>query len=184
MESRDNAKQVRLPKRKKRKKIKLKKYHFADAGSHIHTLGLCQQNIHEEGGNNESKSHRKLRFIIFIIMIIELVRLFSLLIYYHNQEEDIIDEKMFLWFGDLFFFLPQIRIHWTIIIMVGTIRILQTQVLYYRLWRNGRMRCIPMVRLFQVFAGMRSSKELGLGWKDVIKLMKRYANILKGGFTI
>jgi hypothetical protein len=40
------------------------------------------------------------------------------------------------------------------------------------------------VRLFQVFAGMRSSKELGLGWKDVIKLMKRYVNIFKGGFTI
>ena len=65
-----------------------------------------------------------------------------------------------------------------------TIRILQTQVQYYLLWRNGRMRCVPMVRLFSVFAGMRSSKELGLGWKDVIKLMKRYVNIFKGGFTI
>jgi len=59
-----------------------------------------------------------------------------------------------------------------LVIMTAGLRLLHTQFLYHRLWKSGRMKCIPSAQLFQVFAGMRSSKELGLGWKDVIKLMK------------
>ena len=156
----------------RRKKIKLKKYYIKDAGEQIYSLGLCRQRIDEESGHNESKSHQKLRHIILIVLILSLVKFCSLLIYYHNQEEDIIDEKMFLWFGDFFFFQPQIRKHVIVPFIAAGLRQLHTQFLYHRLWKNGRMRCIPSVELFQVFAGMRLSKELGLGWKDIIKLMK------------
>ena len=90
----------------------------------------------------------------------------------HNQEEEIIDEKMFLWFGDLFFFQPKMRKHFIVAHIALGFRQLHTCFLYHRLWKSGRMRCIPSAQLFQVFAGMRSSKELELGWKDVIKLMK------------
>ncbi len=80
---------------------------------------------------------------------------------------------MFKWFGDYFYFEPGIRKHFNIIMIVVASRSLQTQLLYNQQWRNERMRCIPTLKLFQVFAGMRSSKELGLRSKDVIKLMKR-----------
>ena len=156
----------------KRKKIKLKKYYIKDVGSEIYAIGLCRQRIDEESSHNESKSHRKLRQIVCTFLILYLVRLCALLIYYHNQEKEIIDEKMFLWFGDFFFFQPQIRKHFIVLQIATGFRLLHTQFLYHRLWKSGRMKCIPSERMFQVFAGMRSSKELGLGWKDVIKLMK------------
>ena len=159
-----------------RKKIKLKKYHCKDGWSQIHRLGLCRQSLDEESGVNESKSHRWLRIGILIAIVMFIVKQFSLLMIYHNQEKDgeyIFDEIMFKWFGDYFFFEPKIRKHLNIILIVEVIGPLQTQLFYHRLWRNGRMRCIPTIKLFQVFAGMRSSKELGLAWLDVIKLMKR-----------
>jgi len=162
------SKNIRL----KRKKIKIKKYYIKDVGSEIYAIGLCRQRIDEESSHNESKSHRKLRQLVSIFVILWLVKFCALLIYYHNQEEEIIDEKMFLWFGDFFFFQPQIRKHYIIGLIVVGFRLLHTQFLYHRLWKSGRMKCIPSERLFQVFAGMRSSKELELGWKDVIKLMK------------
>jgi hypothetical protein len=156
----------------KRKKIKIKKYYIKDVGSEIYAIGLCRQRIDEESSHNESKSHRKLRRIVCIFLILCLVKYCSLLVYYQNQEEDIIDEKMFIRFGDFFFFQPQIRKHIIVALIAIGLRLLHTQFLYHRLWKSGRMRCIPSAQLFQVFAGMRSSKELGLGWKDVIKLMK------------
>ena len=156
----------------KRKKIKLKKYYIKDVGEMNYAIGLCRQRIDEDSSQNESKSHRNLRHIISIVSILSLVKYFSLLLYYYNQEEDIIEEKMLFWFGDLFFFLPQIRMHFNVAILASAIGLLQTQLLYHQQWRNGKMKCIPSSRLFQVFAGMISSKEMGLGWKDVIKLMR------------
>ena len=156
----------------KRKKIKIKKYYIKDVGSEIYGIGLCRQRIDEESSNNESKSHQKLRRFLCISIILWLVKYCALLIYYHNQEEEIIDEKTFVWFGDSFFFQPQIRKHFILAIIVAGFRQLHTQFLYHRLWKSGRMKCIPSAQLFQVFAGMRSSKELELRWKDVIKLMK------------
>src|SRR5581483_6146771 len=156
----------------KRKKIKIKKYYIKDIGSEIYAVGLCRQRIDEESSHNESKFHQKLRQFVCIFMTLLLIKYCALLIYYHNQEEEIIDEKMFLWFGDYFFFQPQIKKHVIIILIVIGFRQLHTQFLYHRLWKSGRMKCIPSESFFQVFAGMRSSKELGLGWKDVIKLMK------------
>ena len=156
----------------KRKKIKIKKYYIKDIGNEIYTIGLCRQRIDEESSHNESKLHQKLRQFLCIVLILWLVKNCALLIYYHNQEEEIIDEKMFVWFGDSFFFQPQIRKHFLVTVIVSALRLLHTQFLYHRLWKSGRMRYIPSAQLFQVFAGMRSSKELGLGWKDVIKLMK------------
>ena len=161
----------------KRKKIKIKKYYIKDVGSEIYAIGLCRQRIDEESSNNESKSHQKLRQFVCIFLILWLVKCCALLIYYHNQEEEIIDEKMFVWFGDFFFFQLQMRKHAIVTLSVAGLRLLHTQFLYHRLWKSGRMRCIPSVELFQVFAGMRSSKELELGWKDVIKLMKMWVNI-------
>ena len=161
----------------RRKKIKLKKYHCKDGWTQIHRLGLCRQSLEEESGVNESKSHRWLRIGILIGSVMFIVKQFSLLMIYHNQEKegerDVIDKNMFKWFGDLFFFEPRIRKHMIITVILAAIRLLQTQLLYHRMWRNGNMRCIPTIKLFQVFAGMRSSKELGLGCKEVIKLMKR-----------
>ena len=157
-----------------RKKIKLKKYHCKDGWSQIHRIGLCRQSLDEESGINESKSHRWFRLGILIAMGTFIFKSFLLLLIYHNQEdEDIIDENMFRLFGDFFFFEPRIRKHFIFYCSFAFISPLQTQLLYYLQWRSGRMRCIPSVNLFQVFAGMRSSKELGLGWQDVIKLMKR-----------
>ena len=167
---------MKLQNNTRRKKIKLKKYHCKDGWTQIHRLGLCRQSLEEESGVNESKSHRWLRIGILVTMCMLMVKQCSLLMIYHNQEEEedyVIDEIMFKWFGDYFFFEPRIRKHFNFLLIVGAIRSLQTQLLYYRLWRNGNMRCIPTVKLFQVFAGMRSSKELGLGSQDVIKLMKR-----------
>jgi len=160
------------PTERKRKKIKLKKYYIKDVGKIIYAIGVCRQRIDEDRSQNESKSHRNLRYIISIVSILSLVKYSSLLIYYYNQEEDIIDEKMLFWFGDLFFFQPQIRMHFNVALLAATIRLLQTQLLYYQQWRNGKMKYIPNARLFQVFSGMISSQELGLGWKDVIKLMR------------
>src|SRR5581483_4076352 len=158
--------------RQKRKKIKLKKYYIKDVGNEIYAIGLCRQRIDEESSQNESATHRKLRHFISIGLIYWIVKYCWLLIYYYNQEKDIIDEKMFLWFGDFFFFQPQMRKHF-IVAQIGVgFRLLHTKFLYHRLWKSGRMRCIPNEKLFQVFAGMKSSKELGLEWKDVIKLMK------------
>src|SRR5580698_5523816 len=93
----------------KRKKIKIKKYYIKDVGSEIYAIGLCRQRIDEESSHNESKSHRKLRRIVCTFLILCLVKYCSLLVYYQNQEEDIIDERMFLWFGEFFFFQPQMR---------------------------------------------------------------------------
>src|ERR1700722_10508114 len=95
-----------------RKKIKIKKYYIKDVGSEIYSIGLCRQRIDEESSHDESKSHQKLRQLVCIFLILLLVKLCALLIYYHNQEEEIIDEKMFLWFGDSFFFQPQMRKHY------------------------------------------------------------------------
>jgi hypothetical protein len=159
--------------RKKRKKLKLKRYHLKDAGTQIHSVGLSRQTVDEEGGENESKSHERLRQIIFIVTMILLIKSCFLLIYYHKQEKDIIDERMFFWFGDLFFFEPKIRKHAIVAQIVGMLCSLQTQLLYHRLWKSGRMRCTPSALLFQVFAGMISSKELGLRSKDVVKFMRR-----------
>ena len=164
-------------KNRKKKKIKLKKYHSKDGWSQIHRLRLCRQSLDEESGVNESKSHRWLRIGIFITIVMFFVKQCLLLMIYHNQEKegerDVIDENMFKWFGDFLYFEPTIRKHWNIILIVAVIRPLQTQLLYHRLWFSGSMRCIPTIKLFQVFAGITSSKELGLGWQDVIKLMKR-----------
>ena len=171
-EEEDEVSEIHGKMKREIKKIKLKKYHFKDAGTQIHSVGLSRQTLDEEGGENESKSHQRLRQIVFIVMTILLIKSCSLLIYYHNQKEDIIDEKTFLWFGDLFFFEPKIRKHFLVVLIVAYIRPLQTQLLYHRLWKSGKMRCVPSERLFQVFAGMKSSKELGLRWKDVIKLMR------------
>src|SRR5882757_10062622 len=102
-------------KMKRKRKIKLKKYHFKDAGTQIHSVGLSRQTLDEEGGENESKSHQRLRQIIFIVVTILLIKQCSLLIYYHNQKEDIIDEKMFLWFSDWLFFEPKIRKHFIVV---------------------------------------------------------------------
>ena len=157
---------------RKRKKIKLKKYYIKDVGEIIYALGLCRQRIDEDSSQNERKSHRNLRHIILIVSILLLVKYCWSLIYYYNQEEDIVDENILFWFGDLFFFRPQIRMHFNVVLLTAAIRVLQTQLLYHQQWRNGKMKCIPGARLFQVFAGMISSKELGLGWKDVIKLMR------------
>src|SRR5581483_11083009 len=77
-------------KRKKKKKLKLKRYHLKDAGTQIHSLGLSRQTVDEEGGENESKSHERLRQIIFIVMMLSLIKSCFLLIYYHKQEKDII----------------------------------------------------------------------------------------------
>jgi hypothetical protein len=159
-----------------RKKIKLKKYHCKDGWSQIHRLRLCRQSLDEESGVNESKSHRWLRIGIFIAICMLMVKQCCLIMFYHNKEKEgeyVIDEIMLKWFGDYFFFEPRIRKHLNIILIVEVIGPLQTQLFYHRLWRNGSMRCIPTVKLFQVFAGMRSSKELGLGCQEVIKLMKR-----------
>src|SRR5882762_10227173 len=82
----------------KRKKIKIKKYYIKDVGSEIYAIGLCRQRIDEESSHNESKSHRKLRRIVCTFLILCVVKFCSLLVYYQNQEEDIIDEKMFLLF--------------------------------------------------------------------------------------
>ena len=161
----------------KRKKIKIKKYYIKDVGSEIYSVGLCRQRIDEESSLNESKSHQKLRKLVCIFLIFWLVKCCTLLIYYHNQEEDIIDEKMFVWFGDFFFFQPQMRKHFILALIAAGLGQLHTYFLYHRLWKSRRMRCIPSERLFQVFAGMRSSKELELGWKNVIKLMKMWVNI-------
>src|ERR1700722_18245905 len=87
----------------KRKKINIKKYYIKDVGSEIYAIGLCRQRIHEESSHNESKFHQKLHQFVCIFVILSLVKWCALLIYYHNQEEEIIDEKMFLWFGDYFF---------------------------------------------------------------------------------
>ena len=156
-----------------RKKLKLKKYHFKDAGSQIHAIGLCRQGIEEEVGQNESKSHRKFRYIVFISLMAFIIKYIALLYYYNNHKEDEIDEKMFIWFGDFLFSQPNIRKHYIIVLLVLTLGPLMTQLLYHRQWKSKRMRCIPNVKLFQVFAGKRSSKELGLGCKEVLKLMKR-----------
>ena len=175
--SKTNNSAVKLEKNTTRKKIKLKKYHCKDAWSQIHRIGLCPQSLEEESGVNESKSHRWFRIGIFISTVMFVLKQCLLLMIYHNQEKegerDVIDENMFKWFGDLLYFEPRIRKHWNILMIVGVICLLQTQLLYHRLWLSGSMRCIPTIKLFQVFAGIRSSKELGLGWKDVIKLMKR-----------
>ena len=162
--------------KKKRKKIKLEKYHCKDGWSQIHRLGLCRQSLDEKSSVNESKSHRRLRIGILIALCILIVDRCFLVMFYHNKEKEgeyVTDEIMLKWFGDYFFFEPRIRKHFNIIVISAATRSLQTQLLYHRLWRNGSMRCIPTIKLFQVFAGMRSSKELGLGWQDVIKLMKR-----------
>src|ERR1700722_1475604 len=100
-----------------RKKIKIKKYYIKDVGSEIYAIGLSRQRIHEESSHNESKSHQKLRQFVCIFLILWLVKYCALLIYYHNQEEEIIDEKMFLWFGDFFFFQPQIRKHFIVVLI-------------------------------------------------------------------
>ena len=157
----------------KRKKLKLKKYRFKDAGSQIHNIGLCRQGIEEETGQNESKSHRKFRCIVSILLLVLTIKYITLLFYYKNHEENEIDEKMFLWFGDFLFSQPNIRKHFILVLLVLTLGKLMTQLLYHRLWKSKRMRCIPSMKLFQVFAGLKSSKELGLGWQDVLKLMKR-----------
>jgi hypothetical protein len=88
----------------KRKKIKLKKYRFKDAGIEINRVGLYRQTIEENSGTNESKSYQLLRQITFTWMLITLVKYCALLIYYHNQEYNFIDEKMFCCYGDFFFF--------------------------------------------------------------------------------
>jgi len=155
-----------------RKKIKIKKYYIKDVGSEIYGIGLCRQRIDEESGHNESKSHKKLRQIVCIFVILWLVKSCALLIYYHNQEKKLLMKKMFLWFGDFFFFQPQMRKHYIVALIESGFRELHIQFLYHRLWKSGRMKCIPSAQLFQVFAGMKSSKSMGLGWKDVIKLMK------------
>src|SRR5882757_5345426 len=93
----------------KRKKIKIKKYYIKDVGSEIYAIGLCRQRIDEESSHNESRFHQKLRKFVCIFVILMLVKYFALLIYYHNQEDEIIDEKTFFWFGDFLFFQPQIR---------------------------------------------------------------------------
>src|ERR1700722_1534674 len=93
----------------KRKKINIKKYYIKDVGSEIYAIGLCRQRIDEESSQNESKSHRKLRQLVCIFTILWLIKWCAILIYHQNQEEEIIDEKMFLWFGDFLFFQPQIR---------------------------------------------------------------------------
>ena len=156
----------------RKKKLKLKIYHFKDAGSQIHAIGLCRQGIEEETGQNESKSHRKLRYIVSISLMVFIMKYIALLFYYNNHEEDEINEKTFLWFGDFLFSQPNIKKHFIIVLIDATLGRLMTQLLYYRLWKSRRMRCIPSMKLFQVFAGLRSSKELGLGWQDVLKLMK------------
>ena len=175
--SKTNNSAMKLEKNTTRKEIKLKKYYCKDAWSQIHRIGLCRQSLEEESGINESKSHRWLRIGILIAIVMFIVKQCLLLMIYHNQEKegerDVIDENMFKWFGDLLYFDPIIRKHCNIIWIVAEIRLLQTQLLYHRLWRSGSMRCIPTIKLFQVFAGIRSSKELELGWQDVIKLMKR-----------
>src|SRR5258708_4801223 len=113
----------------KRKKIKLKKYYIKDVGSQMYEIGLCRQRIDEESCRNESASHRNLRNFVSIVLILLLVKHCFLLIYYNNQEVDLIDEKMFLWFGDLFFFDPQIRKHFNAILMFTAIHLLHTQML-------------------------------------------------------
>src|ERR1700742_4019548 len=95
--------------RRRRKKLKLKKYHFKDAGSQIHAIGLCRQGIEEEVGQNESKSHRNIRYIVFILLMVLTIKHIALLFYYNNHEGDEIDEKMFLWFGEFLFSQPNIR---------------------------------------------------------------------------
>ena len=177
--SKTKSSAIKLEKNTTRKKIKLKKYHCKDAWSQIYRLGLCRQSLEEESGVNESKSHRWFRIGIFIATVMVIAKQCSLLMIYHNQEKegererDVIDENMFKWFGDFLYIEPKIRKHYNIIVIVGVISQLPTQLLYHRLWLSGSMRCIPTIKLFQVFAGIRSSKELGLGWQDVIKLMKR-----------
>ena len=65
-------------KKKKRKKIKLKIYHFKDTGTQIHSVGLSRQTLDEEGGENESKSHRMMGRIVSIVLTIFLIKLFKL----------------------------------------------------------------------------------------------------------
>src|SRR5581483_9158290 len=104
-------------------------------GNEIYAIGLCRQRIDEVSSHNESKSHQKLRKFVCIFLILWLVKHCALLIYYLNQEEEIIDEKMFLWFGEFFFFQPQIRKHAIISISAVGFRQLHTQFLYHRLWK-------------------------------------------------
>src|SRR5581483_10267875 len=107
------------PTKKKRKKIKLKKYYIKDVGEMIYAVGLCRQRIDEDSGQNESKSHRNLRHFISIVLVLLVAKYCWLLIYYYNQEEDIIEEKMLFWFGDLFFFQPQIRMHFNVALLAA-----------------------------------------------------------------
>src|SRR5581483_10518022 len=100
-----------------RKKINIKKYYIKDVGSEIYSVGLCRQRIDEESSLNESKSHQKLRKLVCIFVILWLIKCCALLVYYQNQEEDIIDEKMFLWFGEFFFFQPHIRKHFIVAVI-------------------------------------------------------------------
>src|ERR1700735_4615176 len=118
-----------------RKKIKIKKYYIKDVGSEIYAIGLCRQRIDEQSSQNESKSHPKLRQLVCIFTILWLIKLCVILIYYQNQEEEIIDEKMFLWFGDFFFFQPQIRKHFIVVLIAVGLGQLHTHFLYYRLWK-------------------------------------------------
>jgi hypothetical protein len=158
--------------RKKRKKLKLRKYHFKDAGSEIHSIGLCRQNINEEIGENESKSHRNLRVFLFVIMNIILLKHISLLLFYHYNRMEEINDRVFLWFGDFFHSHPQMNKQFIVGEMIAVIRLLQTQILYHYLWQTKKMKCIASSSLFQVFSGFKSSKELCLRSKDVIKLMR------------
>jgi len=148
-------------------RIKVKKYRSKDAGSEIYKIGLCRQNVNSS--NKERTIHKFSKYFITIIPITFIIKSIILLIL---EQRGANDTNSHVYFGDFFYELPNVRVHATVGTLMAAIYLFLTQLLYYFLWTSGKMREIPMAKLFQVFVGKLSTKVLNMHSKDVVKLMK------------
>ena len=134
---------------------------------YIYKLGLIKK-------SNESKSYRWYRYSVTLICILYgLKAVVSLLIYLFKANQIKSYEKTFVWLGDFTYYLPRIRFHINIMIVVFILQTSSIQILHNKLLAKRNYENFNWMKPFEMVSGKLKPCESGFtSWNDVIRFVK------------
>lgn len=128
----------------------------------------------KQTNNPESRLFRLFRYIVMIVPFIVSVKYFFVIFIYYYKSNQIHHYKMLLLsINNFTFFMPKIRIHANLIILVGSINVSILQFTHYKLYSNGGQQ-FRWTKLFEMLSGKIKPSQIGLTHgDDVMVLVKR-----------
>jgi len=143
------------------------KYLIKDAIDIMHHLGLSAL---KKGCFTETWKHIILRYTIEIQFIIQSLKSFFFLSLYLNMSQEKVrqNERIFICLGDLAYFMPEIRIHWNVVLIAVYVDLSLRHFLHMRYKKDKWLDLLTCV------TGEIKPLDIGLNHiEDIERILKR-----------